>query len=295
LGMCVLARGDRALPKLQTIFLVTSLAIALTVVALTFLLPDVILNATSEDRLVENAQFLFYILAASLQLYISGRLIRGERMRGVFHILLFCLFFFVAMEEISWGQRLFGWRTPSFLWKLNYQREMNIHNIWYGMYSPSNVLLIIFTGVYCFIIPIANHASPRTRELLRRFRLPVLGIDLVSIFFIANLFHAAPMNWAGGIFTVIAISLPITLLLSGRASSFFDRCERPLLQAFSILLVGIFTLAIWLHEPAYDVWVQNVAFESREVLMALGFFAFSIITVRCGLSDVTQQNGPAGF
>jgi hypothetical protein len=33
------------------------------------------------------------------------------------------------MEEISWGQRIFGWNTPDALSAINYQNETTIHNI----------------------------------------------------------------------------------------------------------------------------------------------------------------------
>lgn len=32
-------------------------------------------------------------------------------------------------EELSWGQRIFGWGTPSFLAEINSQSEINLHNI----------------------------------------------------------------------------------------------------------------------------------------------------------------------
>jgi hypothetical protein len=40
---------------------------------------------------------------------------------------LFCLF--VAGEEISWGQRLFGFRPPNYFLEQNYQQEANLHNL----------------------------------------------------------------------------------------------------------------------------------------------------------------------
>ena len=40
---------------------------------------------------------------------------------------LACILF--AMEEISWGQRIFGWETPEFMQESNYQGETNLHNL----------------------------------------------------------------------------------------------------------------------------------------------------------------------
>ena len=42
-----------------------------------------------------------------------------------------------AGEEISWGQRLFGFQTGESLKKLNYQHETNLHNLMPGELNPS--------------------------------------------------------------------------------------------------------------------------------------------------------------
>ena len=39
------------------------------------------------------------------------------------------LFFFGAGEEISWGQRIFGFKTPESLAQVNKQDELNLHNL----------------------------------------------------------------------------------------------------------------------------------------------------------------------
>jgi hypothetical protein len=42
---------------------------------------------------------------------------------------LVLLFFFGAGEEISWGQRIFGFKTPEPLAQVNKQDELNLHNL----------------------------------------------------------------------------------------------------------------------------------------------------------------------
>ncbi|MCZ6818896.1 MAG: hypothetical protein O7G31_05330 [Calditrichaeota bacterium] len=46
-----------------------------------------------------------------------------------FYVIVTMFFFALAMEEISWGQRIFGWQTPSFWASVNEQNETSIHNI----------------------------------------------------------------------------------------------------------------------------------------------------------------------
>ncbi len=47
------------------------------------------------------------------------------------------------MEEISWGQRIFGWSTPLILEKVNYQNEINIHNF----FNPQGMYLYIALSI----------------------------------------------------------------------------------------------------------------------------------------------------
>jgi uncharacterized membrane protein YuzA (DUF378 family) len=54
---------------------------------------------------------------------------------------------FVAFEEISWGQHLFGWQSPAWFAARNAQRETNLHNL-FG-HTPNRKLhdlaVIVFT------------------------------------------------------------------------------------------------------------------------------------------------------
>ncbi len=43
-------------------------------------------------------------------------------------VLAACACVLYALEEISWGQRVFGWQTPATLAESNYQGETNLHN-----------------------------------------------------------------------------------------------------------------------------------------------------------------------
>lgn len=84
----------------------------------------------SEDGLLENmtAVFLFIaFLSFSLSARISNKKKLGRKI--VLPQLLLGLFcFFFSMEEISWGQRIFGWGTPDWMGSINSQNETNIHN-----------------------------------------------------------------------------------------------------------------------------------------------------------------------
>jgi hypothetical protein len=80
-----------------------------------------------EDSVVEWATVFGLVLAAVLA---TGRA-RAERSRRrawVFAALAAACAF-VALEEISWGQRLFGIANPDFFVKYSDQKETNVHNV----------------------------------------------------------------------------------------------------------------------------------------------------------------------
>ncbi len=83
----------------------------------------------SEDGPLEWIQFVFY-LSASLFAFMAvyRRKNRGLNINLLIWILIALLLFFVAGEEISWGERITGFGFQS-LRDMNSQGESNIHNL----------------------------------------------------------------------------------------------------------------------------------------------------------------------
>lgn len=91
--------------------------------------------------------------------------------------------FFGAMEEISWGQRIFGWPTPDwlsnkeqdFLW--NRQDETTIHNLMIGGVNVNKLIfskgLGIIVAVYLLVLPALYRRRERFRAFADRLALPV--------------------------------------------------------------------------------------------------------------------------
>ncbi|MCF6289806.1 MAG: hypothetical protein L3J03_02205 [Desulfobacterales bacterium] len=90
--------------------------------------PDLYIWATMEDMFGEWLQFYFFSMAMVLSLWVS---FSHKRFRLFFGVLALACFY-VAMEEISWGQRIFNISTPQFFKAHNIQNETNIHNIFVG-------------------------------------------------------------------------------------------------------------------------------------------------------------------
>ena len=52
-----------------------------------------------------------------------------QRLAMILAVVTVLLLGLMIGEELSWGQRIFGWSTPSFLAEVNSQSEINLHNI----------------------------------------------------------------------------------------------------------------------------------------------------------------------
>lgn len=82
-----------------------------------------------EDSLAEWATWAIYLTAALLALPAARAFAaRRERIPASLIALLGTALFFVAMEEISWGQRVFDIETPGALAE-NVQGELTLHNL----------------------------------------------------------------------------------------------------------------------------------------------------------------------
>lgn len=85
---------------------------------------------TAEDSLLEWTQFVLYLCASIFALLVARLLAQeGNRTPAIAYGLLGVASFVVAGEEISWGQRVFGFGTPEGLAEVNRQGETTVHNI----------------------------------------------------------------------------------------------------------------------------------------------------------------------
>jgi hypothetical protein len=68
--------------------------------------------------------------------------------------------FYIAGEEISWGQTFFGWLTPEFWSQINDQQETNLHNTSDWLDQKPKTLLQIGVLVGGIIIPALQKWRP---------------------------------------------------------------------------------------------------------------------------------------
>ncbi|RMG19824.1 MAG: hypothetical protein D6729_04360, partial [Deltaproteobacteria bacterium] len=123
-----------------------------------------------EDGPAEWATFWAFLLAGALVLTRLKGLF-GRRLALVLAVLLSAFCLFVAGEEISWGQRLFGFEPPALFLEKNFQQELNVHNFLKGkklagLPLDSRYLVLLVALSYGALLPLL-------RRLLARRSAPV--------------------------------------------------------------------------------------------------------------------------
>lgn len=110
----------------------------------------------SERGLVEMATALAFLAASCLGWRL---LVKTRGVVPVWSSAFYCLFalagLFVALEEVSYGQKLFHWNSPDWFADNNSKRETNLHNTFGN--TPSNKMRLVATAgcpVICLILPL---------------------------------------------------------------------------------------------------------------------------------------------
>jgi len=124
-----------------------------------------------EMGLVEIAQVLLIGAAAvSAGRLLSLPAVRRERWLGLWVGLALVGCVYVAGEEVSWGQHLFGWTAPEGWATVNDQGETNLHNVTSWLDQKPRTLLEIGVVVGGLILPLLG----RPAWLRRRPRIAFL-------------------------------------------------------------------------------------------------------------------------
>lgn len=188
------------------ILLSAFLCIGFSYALLFFLSKEELIRFTSEDHLFENLTTIGLFLSGLvfLLLYLNYREVNDlgflKTKRNIFFLLLALLFFFAAGEEISWGQRIFGIKTPD-AFSSNVQHETNIHNLgflmkeyyteegvkvkqksWVSRFLNVGSFTNAFWVIWTIIIPILYKRGGKIREFLRRVNIPNGPLSIGGLF-----------------------------------------------------------------------------------------------------------------
>jgi hypothetical protein len=186
-----------------------------------------------EDGLFENVTAACFLAASAC--FLASFL----RTRSWFLLLMSFVFFLGFGEEISWGQRIFGFRTPEAVAAINVQKEFNLHNIellnakrmdksdktGVEKLFTVNFLYKLFWLTYGVVLPIIACGMRPAAALLSRLRIPLPPIAIGMLF---------GVNW-------LTYRGVLYLLPAGETLQFYDTAGEAMecISSLIFLMIGV--------------------------------------------------------
>lgn len=106
----------------------------------------------------ETLQFLFIGLCVPLAATMLFSLKHAFLKFWIGAAMLGCIY--IAGEEVSWGQHIFGWVTPEFWSGVNDQNETNLHNTSSWLDQKPRLLLFLGAVVAGIVVPALRRWKP---------------------------------------------------------------------------------------------------------------------------------------
>ena len=161
-----------------------------------------------EDYPIEWASAVLSLVSCGIMGYVSALFYQSSLQQKYVYLLgtlaLAFTFFLIAMEEISWFQRVFSIETPEAFSK-NYQGELNFHNFFTNF---AEVLYYFGSFSFCIALPfVKEHTS-----LSKHFPACSFLIPSRFILFISTLFVAYNYDMWNIIFTQVSFFITIFIL-----------------------------------------------------------------------------------
>jgi len=145
---------------------------------------------TKEDHIIEWLTVVFFLLTALLATIHAVLAKKNANRYFWFHVLVAigCVFF--ALEEVSWGQRVFNIISPEYFMAHSDQQEINIHNVINEQYSVrTKHVAALVMSLYGVVLPVLA-LRPWARTLAAKFRVIVPPLILIPGFLLASV-----MTW----------------------------------------------------------------------------------------------------
>jgi hypothetical protein len=234
--------------------------------------------SVQEDEFLEWATFWGFVVAAGLYFSSAMRQFKLSRQLPwfIFGLSLFC--FLVAMEEISWGQRLLGYRAPDFFLEQNFQQEFNLHNVVDTSFRKL-VMKMILLG-YGVIMSAVSLWPPINRIFLRLRVVapsPWLIVSFLSSFLIYSWY---PWSHTGE-------WVELAMAFGFAYAAVFERVSAELIvRRTMIVFVVIWVLAgltVGVVRYAHAVDPERLAVARQEISALQKDFTSGRVHTRCGI------------
>ena len=204
---------------------------------------------------------------SGLTLFLAAAAARRGWLRW-FYLLVGLGALFVAGEEVSWGQHIFGFATPEFLLLANDHQETNLHNTAAG---PIIIFFYIAILTLCYVAPIAAFC-------VRKYRLGPLPLPSLwlAFFFALAVNINDKLSWQGIIYAQHSSLLPILGIFLGAA--LFARDKRLLMVVGAIIALGC--SVFFMHGKFAPQSLEWVFPEVQEYLLGLAGFLYCLQLLR---------------
>jgi hypothetical protein len=233
------------------------------ILSMIFLLQTPLFVALShEDGVIEYAQFLFFAATSIIWLFIAINTRNGLIFLKGISVALFFGFLFASGEEISWGQRIFGFDTPEIL-LANSQGEANLHNINSGIF---NDLFLYGSFAFFGLAPFTYFASS---SWCQNFHFLRPDTTLLLILAAGAGFHPGYANEFGQF--LIFFGLTACLYQSMRT-------EFTLVYILGIITLCLAAFISFFRDGLLERWWQID--ECRELFFSFGILIYSIDIAR---------------
>lgn len=206
-------------------------------------------------------------------------------------ILIALVLFVMAGEELSWGQRIFGWATPELFTNINEQSETNLHNLATQVFQNT-----LYFGGWLLLIGLAFwHNS--LESILKQFKpisfladwLPPLSFVLIfapAFGFCDPLHSETGVYYGSNLFIVIATAI---ILIAMCIKYVHTRNNAMVKQTLFVLVAYLIVLISNLFFST--VWDANsgAVTEYLEVFISIGLMMWSI-AINSTISQTNAQS-----
>lgn len=187
---------------------------------------DYFLQIVKEDRFIENLQvYVLLFGSVSLSYQIVNHRSKLSKLTLFFMTVCILVFTFLAGEEISWGQRIFGFSTSGYLAENNLQNETTLHNLSFIQWivEVAYVIIGILGGTLWLIRKIKFKLPPYSRWFIP-------DPYLFAFFIFPGIYYAYPLysgenlfkEWAEVMELFLYAGVVLHTVALGKTSSSLD-------------------------------------------------------------------------
>lgn len=249
--------------KLQITLAGIAFIVGMIIYVLPFILPvETVAGLVVEDSPIEYAGALWLFIAGVFFLFSffssrsGNQFWKFKTRRNYVYLILALALFFGAGEEITWGQRIFGFETPEIFGE-NIQEEATIHNL--PVFDPTNTdslfnmnrIFIYFWFSFGVVVPLLALVFKPARNLFIGMGIPITTILL------------------GGQFLFFYILSKLYGPL-GAVHDVYDGRIVELREAQHALIFMLIAFAFWVYERRYEPANQVSRSSSQHTTQQLG-------------------------